>query len=454
MSLIELTGIHFGYGVNQDLILNDLNLSVSQGECHCISGVTGSGKSSILHLIAGGLSRPFEGEMVRHPSLMVGLVMQDPNVQILRQSVGAEIAFALENLGTPSDLMLDKVQDALRRVGLYISIDTPVEVLSLGQKYRLMLAAQLVFEPNLLLLDEPWTQLDNHGVQELYFVLKNLLDEGVAIVMVEHHPQAFKQLISHMWHIEHGKLAVGQLDITAANCCHLCTLAANDAPVTERRVQLLPHRFQFSGQDVLFGCPETLTISAGQIVALSGDNGSGKSSLLKALAGIQADIGQLPVKVLNRRPQRGIYGAEVCILLQRPSRQLFEQTVLSEMQFSLRRYQLPLVRAEQMLAQLSLSHLAGASPHKLSYGQQHIIAFASLACLQPKVLLLDDPFAGLDGVYVDMVWTLLHQLRQQGCAILLTSHREVSSEYIDKAWHIESGCLLEKALSLAQRNAS
>ncbi|PKG55174.1 ATP-binding cassette domain-containing protein [Shewanella sp. GutDb-MelDb] len=456
MNLIELKGIHFGYDTHQVAILDDLHLSVNHGECHCISGATGCGKSSLLHLIAGELSRPFEGEMIRHPALMVGLVMQDPNVQVLRQSVGAEIAFALENLGMPSVKMLDKVQQALRRVGLYVSIDTPVDVLSLGQKYRLMLAAQLVFEPNLLLLDEPWTQLDNHGVQELYFVLKNLLSEGVAIVMVEHHAQAFGSLVSHLWQLEQGKLVAG-LYLPSVPREHKLNAAAAKVTTSENsaeeRVCIAPHRFQFTSREILFRCAHSLTINAGEMVALVGDNGSGKSSLLKALTGIQADIGQLPLSLLGKRPKLGIYGANVCLLLQRPSRQLFEQTVLSEMQFSLRRFKLPLSRAESMLAQLSLMYLAAVSPHKLSYGQQHIIALASLACLKPKVLLLDDPFAGLDSVHCEKVWQLLLQLRQQGSAILLTSHREVPQDNVDHVWHIEAGFLLDKSQTMAQADA-
>ncbi|ACJ31586.1 ABC transporter [Shewanella piezotolerans WP3] len=453
MQLIELKGIHFGYDTYQAKVLDDLNLVVNHGECHCISGATGCGKSSLLHLIAGELCRPFEGEMMRHPALMVGLVMQDPNVQVLRQSVGAEIAFALENLGVPSNEMLDKVQQVLRRVGLYVSIDTPIDVLSLGQKYRLMLAAQLVFEPNLLLLDEPWTQLDNHGVQELYFVLKGLLRDGVSIVMVEHQPQAFGQIVSHLWQLERGKLVAGLYQPSGQHKQRLPTLAARGVDATEQRLLISPHRFQFSAGSALFRCTESLSVGAGEIVALVGDNGTGKSSFLKALAGMQADIGQLPFLVLGKRPKLGIYGANLCLLLQRPNRQLFEPTVLTEMQFSLRRFRLPLSRAERMLHQLSLSHLSMASPHKLSYGQQHIIALASLACLQPKVLLLDDPFAGLDSLHCDKVWQLLLQLRQRGCAILLTSHREVSYGDVDRIWYIESGYLTAIAAPTEQADA-
>ena len=191
MDLLKLSDLSFRYRNDEDYILDEISLSINRGECHCINGPTGSGKSTLLNVLIGTLSRPFEGELVISEGVTLGLVMQDPNAQFIRQSIGAEVAFALENLGVPSELMLEKVQGALRRVGLFVSLDRSIQSLSLGQKYRLMIAAQLVFHPDILLLDEPWAQLDDSGVCELISVLQGLKDEGVAIVLVEHNPSVF-----------------------------------------------------------------------------------------------------------------------------------------------------------------------------------------------------------------------------------------------------------------------
>ena len=452
MKLLELDGVSFNYGSQLAPVLQELNLSIGAGQCHCVSGPTGSGKSSLLNLLAGVQNRPHEGDIWRHPELVTGLVMQDPQTQLLRQTVGAEVAFALENLGIPAENMLPKVQLALRRVGLFLRLDTPVSTLSLGQKYRLMIAAQLVCEPHLLLLDEPWAQLDDHGVSELLAVLRNLIAEGMALVLVEHNAAAFAEIIQHYWQLEAGRLSEGIYTVSDAT--------VQEAPVRAwgsthhlGKVQVSAEAFDFcfDGCQPLFSCPQGFELHAGEIVTLVGDNGAGKTSLLKSIAGMLHLKLRLPLKVLGRKPKLGVYGAELGLLLQRPSRQLFETSVLAEMQFSLNRFELPKERAEQMLLDLELSALAEQSPHKLSYGQQHLIALASLACLQPKVLLLDDPLAGMDKEYYRKVWYLLKRLSAQGCAILMSSHRVVVHSAVSRQLSLHNGLLTEDTLMMEER---
>ncbi|KEK26612.1 ATP-binding cassette domain-containing protein [Shewanella xiamenensis] len=452
MKLLELDGVSFNYGSQLAPVLQELKLSIGAGQCHCVSGPTGSGKSSLLNLLAGVQNRPHEGDIWRHPELVTGLVMQDPQTQLLRQTVGAEVAFALENLGIPAENMLPKVQLALRRVGLFLRLDTPVSTLSLGQKYRLMIAAQLVCEPHLLLLDEPWAQLDDHGVSELLAVLRNLIAEGMALVLVEHNAAAFAEIIQHYWQLEAGRLSEGIYTVSDAT--------AQEAPVRAwgsthhlGKVQVSAEAFDFcfDGCQPLFSCPQGFELHAGEIVTLVGDNGAGKTSLLKSIAGMLHLKLRLPLKVLGRKPKLGVYGAELGLLLQRPSRQLFETSVLAEMQFSLNRFELPKERAEQMLLDLELSALAEQSPHKLSYGQQHLIALASLACLQPKVLLLDDPLAGMDKEYYRKVWYLLKRLSAQGCAIFMSSHRVVVHSAVSRQFSLHNGLLTEDTLVMEER---
>lgn len=437
MCLLELKAVSFGYQAAIGELFDELSLQLRQGECHLIHGSTGSGKSTLLKLLVGVLSRPFSGERVCQQPCSIGVVMQDPNVQLLRQTVGAEVAFALENSGVPSNKMIDLVAHALRQAGLYVALNTPIANLSLGQRYRLMIAAQLVSSPQILLLDEPWAQLDNQGVDELTELLLELQRRGMAIVIVEHHRGAFSQCVTYRWMLSGGKLTSYQpcdehvISVDQRPGLHGRRDRSLLAPVVVSKALTL----QFNDSKLLFHS-SGLNLYPGEVVALIGDNGSGKSTLLKALAGIQSDIGALDLNVLGVRPKLGRYGASLALLHQRPSRQLFESTVIEEMQFSLKRYGLPIERGICMLTKLGLSTLANLSPHTLSYGQQHLVALASLACLQPKLLLLDDPFAGLDSRYVDVVVDLINELSQQGCAILLSNHRVQPQLAVDHYWCI------------------
>ncbi len=435
MQLLALQDISFKYRAAASSLFDELQLNIERGDCQLIYGPTGSGKSSLLKLILGILDQPFAGSRWIKEQLTIGVVMQDPNAQLLRQSIGAEVAFALENLGVAPESMRDEVIKALRQVGLYISLDTPVEYLSLGQRYRLMIAAQLVLQPDILLLDEPWAQLDDQGVQELSQLLAKLQSQGVAFVIVEHQKSAFVASATHRWQLQDGQLLPYiEQEYHLDDIADSRSLRNNDVKPLE--VIYSPEfKLEFTDKMLLLKSAP-LSLNCGEIVALTGDNGTGKSTLLKCFSGIQADMKAVKVEVLGKKPKLGIYGYELALLHQRPSRQLFEIRVIDELQFSLKRYGLPLERASDILTKLGLTHLAELSPHTLSYGQQHLVALASLACLQPKLLLLDDPFAGLDNKSFSLVVKLLLTLSEQGCAIVIASHRQIKGMPIDKIWHI------------------
>lgn len=441
MRLIELDGVSFNFGSCQPWVFRDITFRLDSGSCHCLTGPTGSGKSTLLQLLAGLLERPFEGGAFRRQGMLAGLVMQDPQVQLLRQTVGAEVAFALENLALSSEQMVPMVQRALRRVGLFVSLDCPINILSLGQKYRLMMAAQLVCNPQVLLLDEPWAQLDNLGVQELTMVIRGLVAEGIAVVMCEHNPSAFEEVVDHYWQLSDGVLMSGIY--RTEKRIPLKAQPHSDDIVIEAE----PFEYRFHGAATLFACEQPLQVCGGELVTIYGNNGAGKSSLMKAIAGMQGNISPLPLKVFGERPKVGHYGQKLGLLMQRPNRQLFENTVLDEVAFSLRRFGLAQEYATQLLDELGLGELAQQSPHKLSYGQQHLVALASLVCYQPKLLLLDDPLAGLDSEYFDRFCMMINRLRQQGTAVMLSSHRSLPHIPVSQQWQIADGLLLPSTCS-------
>lgn len=437
--LITLDSVSCAHGHDGPEVLTDIKLTVRAGECHCITGVTGAGKSTLLLLAAGLGGELTAGSIELGEQVCRALVLQDPHTQLLRRTIGAEVAFALENLGVASELMPGKVRRALQRAGLDLPFNTQVAGLSLGQKYRLMIAAQLVCEPQLLLLDEPWAQLDDAGVASLCALLATLKADGMGLILVEHHADAFAELIDSFWRLQQGRLLSvaahsfdNQAEPVLEQVISRQPRAAGDRPVFESSgFSLTPT----ADSRELFQSPD-LSLHCGELALVYGGNGCGKSTLLSAIAGCRDDL-DIPVTLLGKAPGLGIYGAQLCYLMQRPNRQLFEMTVRAELEYSLKRYQLPLARVDEILALLDITHLAEQSPHKLSYGQQHLVALASLACLKPRVFLMDDPFAGLDSCYSHKVAELIRLLRIEGTALIIASHRPLHLGQ-SQCWQIQS----------------
>nr|WP_256260975.1 ABC transporter ATP-binding protein [Shewanella sp. NIFS-20-20] len=425
--------------------MDNLQLTVCAGQCICVCGDTGVGKSTLLKLIANQYHAPYSGERIVHGNGLIALVMQDPSRQFLRREIGAEVAFALENLGYRSQEMPALVRRALDRVGLSYPLDWPIAQLSLGQQYRLLVAAQIVYQPDILLLDEPFAQLDDAGVSALITVLQELAHGGVTLVISEHHPTAFMGLCDAVYHLHQGQLQPWQPPraraLTSSPSTAMATPPAKLAPepATDALITTSGFELSYPRKPPLLKVP-ALTVTAGQLVIIYGDNGGGKSSLLKAFSGMVA-LTDSDVLVLGRAPEIGCYQQQLGLLLQRPARQLFALTVLDEVQFSLTRFGLAAMDARAILTRLGLAALAAHSPHTLSYGQQHLLALASVMAYQPRLLLLDDPFAGLDAISCSYVWREIAWLRAQGSAVLIAMHRLPEHGGADQWWHIQQGQL-------------
>ncbi|SDI36518.1 monosaccharide ABC transporter ATP-binding protein, CUT2 family [Ferrimonas sediminum] len=408
-----------------------LDLRLAKGQALLVSGPTGCGKSTLLQILAG--LQPVSRGEVRSQS-RCGLVLQDPNLQLLRDQIGPEVALALETRGVPSEQMKSRVRQALDLVELDLPLTHPTRALSLGQKYRVLIAAQLVSQPDLLLLDEPWAQLDDQGFTQLLALLVRLKQRGITLVITEHHSDGYGNLIDrHCWLTPSGLGQPPQPDSLCGPMA-LSPPAAQSAPVLQltNLVLTLGNRHRLRA--------DSLAIHPGECVQLWGNNGCGKTTLLRALCGLSpAPDGQ--VLVLNRPPRLDNHGGQLALVCQEPARQLSATTVAEELRLSLRQLGLPesrcRQRADQQLAQLGLSTLSERSPLTLSYGQQHLVAIASQLCRKPKLLLLDDPFAGLDADSGRRLWQALSKRLQQGGAVLIASHRPLPLSH--RQWHIEGG---------------
>lgn len=432
--ILELEGLSYTYPGSGKPILEGINLSLAAGSCSLITGDTGCGKSTLLLAIMDLLpegsskqgyckSRDSGNNLERK-----GLVLQNPETQILCPTVGSECAFGLENICVPASRMRELVTNALQEVGLDEPLDTPVEYLSMGQKYRLLLASMLVMDPELLLMDEPSAQLDAQGLRLLKEVIIGLKKKGIGFVIAEHNPDSLMEIVDQDYRLEDGILGKTEKHTHAASCSGTYTRfppIVHGSGTKVVRTEKLAYSYP-SGERVWRDV--WLEVEPGERIVLTGANSTGKSTFLRCLCGfLRPEQGSL--ELLGGKPRPSDLVGRVGYMFQNPQRQLFETTVAADIAFTLERLgwdsKSRRKRVHELLESCSLANVAEVSPYKLSFGQQHLAALAAVLAPEPEILLLDDPFVGLDSRITKGIIQIICELSdKKGMAVLYTDHHE------------------------------
>jgi len=422
-----------------------VDLRLEPGEGLALVGASGSGKSTLLRALAGlsdARRETVEGRVTCRGG--AGLLLQDVESQLLWTTAEEEVVFALRNRGVPAPERSQRAARALADVGLAGLGARPVERLSVGQQQRVALAALLALRPGVLLLDEPASQLDPPAVDRLRALLRGLKAGGTALVIADHVPQTWEGLVERS-----AALKEGRLDAQAGWPLprRLLLRAPKPAPPAAE-VWLEARDLAVSSPEagvVLAGA--SLRLRAGERVHLGGANGAGKSTLLRALAGL-LPLERGVVRAAGRRLRGpGDAAGAVSLLPQTPWRTLFEARVCDEVAFTPRRLgwsaRAVRQRTREVLGRCGASHLAERSPLALSVGEQHRVALAVALAPRPRVLLLDEPFAGLGP---ESAWQGLEALAAEqaetGAAVVVASHARLPAEgWCHRAVWLEAGRL-------------
>jgi energy-coupling factor transporter ATP-binding protein EcfA2 len=412
-------------------------------------GASGAGKSTLVAALAGVLGDDEGGEeygQLRVDGLpagrargRVGLVLQDPDSQVILARVGDDVAFGCENLGIPRDETWRRVREALDAVGLDVPLESPTSSLSGGQKQRLALAGVLAMQPGLLLLDEPTANLDPDGVIEVRDAVARVLDRTSAtLVVIEHRVDVWLDLVDRVLVLDDtGVVADGApTEILKSRSAEL---AASGIWVPGR-VPMVPVRTQRIGAGVLraealeigrsapLGPAIDIELHAGSALAITGPNGSGKSTLGLTLGGLLAPLGG---RVLCgdedpfRWRSRDLV-TRIGSVFQDPEHQFLSGTVREELAIGTRVTQLGRVEAaariDEIATRLRLGALLDANPFTLSGGEKRRLSVATALITRPPILVLDEPTFGQDSrTWAELV-TLLGELLQGGSAIIAVSH--------------------------------
>jgi energy-coupling factor transport system ATP-binding protein len=402
-----------GYG------LSSISLEFQPGDAVLIAGPSGSGKSTLARVLSGLIPHLYRGNLGGKVWLdglstsaaplwqlaeRAGLVFQNPSAQMLTLTAEEEIIFGLENLGLPQATIEGRLAAALDRFGLASFRKRGPQTLSGGEQQKLALAAITARQPPVLILDEPLSMLDSTAAVHLVKYLADLARAGTTVVVGEHRAE-YLAAIPHLRTVRlHGSSSPDP------SLPHLPWHP--DSPFDASRFVLNVSGLTVSlgGRPILQDL--SLRAEGGQVMAIVGRNGVGKTTLLRALAGLQRYGGEITVN--GQRPELGM-------VFQNPDLQLFNATVRDEV---LHRLDDPdMDRYAWLMAMLGLSRYVETPPLLLSEGEKKRLALALTLMRGPRHgVLLDEPALGQDAVHKKILMRLAHALADAGQLVILTTH--------------------------------
>ncbi len=461
MEILKIRNLSFYYPDSERAALNEFSLTVNEGEFVTVFGKSGCGKSTLLRLINPPLAPrgKLEGVIERCGDYAIGMVMQSPEEGIVTDKVWHELAFGLENLGLKTDEIRARVAETASFFGINSWFDKKTNELSGGQKQLLALASVMVTKPSLLLLDEPTSQLDPIAAGEFLAAVKRINREtGVTVILSEHRLEEAIPISDRVVYMENGAVAAQNQDIcpylkdsgmlaalpspmrihTAVKNNMTCpqnvregrmwldkmvkdrgytpvplkhTESSNDTVLTMKNVWF---RYQKELPDVVKGI--NLKLKKGEVMALMGGNGSGKSTALSIAAGVLKPV-------CGRVEKKGRTG----LLPQSPETIFLCDTVLED----LRRFG-NTDEIEQVCSLCGLEDIVLRAPSDISGGELQRAALAAVLLTKPDILLLDEPTKGMDAEFKQEFGRILQGLKDSGMAICIVSHDvEFCAEYAD-----------------------
>jgi len=493
--VVRVENLTYRYAGHRDAVLSGVSLEVKKGEFVCIAGPSGCGKSTLALAIAGFIPHAFPGDMQGRilihgrdtmelsPGALsgtVGLVQQDPEGQLCTLGVIDEVAFGPENMSLPPDEIGRRVKWALEAVGASQLAHRSVYTLSGGEKQRVAIASVLAMEPSVFILDEPTAFLDPQGTAEVLSVIHDLRNSrDMAVIVIEHRLQKILPFADRLVFMDAGKIIDDGPPAEVLNRNRsISSPSRRSAKLPFETRQSAPHRLPerrqsaqkeqaptsgqvpsasepllvVSGLTVAYNDKPVLNdvdldLYPGEIVAVMGDNGSGKTSLLSAIMGlVEPSAGKIllggqditEARVASRVRSFGYS-------FQNPNHQLSESTVKDEVAATARNLGHDSEPADitPLLEHFGLDGYANANPFSLSLGEKKRVTLASAQASLPRVLLLDEPLVGQDLFrQTDVMESLSRFAEMGGLAVMVCHEPRVVRDWCDRVLFFDDGKLI------------
>lgn len=506
--MIKLENLTFRYSGAEKLTLQDVNLEVEDGEFILITGPSGGGKSSLCRCLNGLIPHFYGGKIsgrlevqglnvMKHSTkelaTKVGMVFQDPENQLVAMDVERQIAFGLENLAFPRDLIAKRMEESLDTLGVANLRYRQVHTLSGGEKQRVVIASVLALHPDILVLDEPTSELDPKGAEEVLNVVERLNDElGITVILIEHRLDRVVHLVDRLIILHEGRVIVDgtprqvlssrEITNTGVGIPPIIKLvqglrdrgiSIDRTPLTVKegrsnldgifqkvKMPAFPKKIRLDGKPIIninklwhaYSNEVTalkdvsLAIREGEFVAIMGRNASGKTTLVKHINGLlKPTKGSVIVNGINTREATiAELARKVGFVFQNPNDHLFADTVEEEIAFTLKNLGFEdgevALRVDEMLGRFNLTPYKHQYPRSLSGGEKQRVALASVIVAHPKILILDEPTRGMEYKLKSELMEFLNEYRSQGNAVILVTHDvETVAEHADRVILLSEG---------------
>ena len=507
--MIRIRDLTFHYGDASKPALQDVNLEIEDGEFVLVTGPSGCGKSSLCRCLNGLIPHFYGGRIAgelkvqgldvmesttKELATRVGMVFQDPENQAVAMDAEREIAFGLENLAFTKDVMAKRVEESLDTLGISAIRHRQVHELSGGEKQKVVIASVLALHPDILVLDEPTSELDPKGAEEVLSIVQRLNDElGITVILVEQRLDRVVHLVDRMIVLDEGRIvADGNARAVVANG-NIAKIGVGVPPIVRMVQRLRSDGFNVDGvpltvkegrsilKEIFKGAKEStlpqaesannakpvvemdklwhtypegitalknvsLSICQGEFVAIMGRNASGKTTLVKHINGLlKPTKGKVRVTGIDtQRATIAQLAKMVGFVFQNPNDHLFADTVEEEIAFILKNLGVDraeiAARVDEMLEMFELKEYRRHYPRSLSGGERQRGAIASVLVARPKVLILDEPTRGMEYKLKSELMRFLRTYKANGGAVVLVTHDvETVAEYADRVVLLSEG---------------
>ena len=484
MAHLCIQNLNFTYPTTEHKSLDGVNLTIEKGEYIVLCGKSGSGKTTLLRHLKTVLTPhgrrsgqilldgvPLEDVPLREQSARIGFVMQNPDDQIVTDKVWHELAFGLECLGTDPDTMRLRVAEMASYFGIQSWFHRDVAELSGGQKQLLNLASIMAMQPDILVLDEPASQLDPIAASDFLNTVRKInIELGTTVIITEHRLEDIFHAADRVVVMEEGRIAANDTPrkvsallwqrrsqmfaaLPTPSRVFYQSGARGDCPLTVRegrnwltgafegralkarspeaeaqvfspedpalRLREVWFRYEKDSPDVLKGL--NLQVPRGCVFAIVGGNGAGKSTTLKTISGACKPYrGRVELfgKPLKSYGSKELFRGGLAMLPQDPKSLFVKKTVREDLE-EMTSDPAAIARAAEIC---QIAHLLGSHPHDLSGGEQQRCALAKVLLTSPRLLLLDEPTKGLDSFFKLKFADILRQLKGEGITVVLVSH--------------------------------